>query len=60
MKIKGLAYNTISGDVYVYLTGDKKRRILRQDEQGFFVLKNGLPERFTDIKDIKKINEFLN
>lgn len=60
-KINSLAYNTKTGDIYVYPIGNEyKRSILIKDNIGYFFKKNGVVERITDKEEIKRVKKFIN
>ncbi len=60
-KIHSLAYNTTSGNVYVYPIGDEyKRYILRCDIFGYFFKRKGIIERITNIEEVEQVKNYLN
>lgn len=61
-KIKEIIGNTENGQVYIILKNERKKRVLRKDNMGYYVIidkKNKLINRFLDSEDIKRITKFL-
>lgn len=60
-KINSLAYNTMTGDVYVYpIVDENKRAILRSDNFGYFFKRKGVIERIDDKEEIERVKNYIN
>ena len=58
-KIQGLAYNTETGDIYVYLNGQTSRRRLRKNRKGYFVNDKGQTVLLDAPEDVAQIKKFI-